>query len=137
MKISRSIVTFKHCINEVRRKFFPHLMPNVFLNNVRIDPAVVQQTIAFMTLYVGTLCATTLLLPYLSNMDLETSLSAAVTTLGNAGPGLGALGPANTFAAVSTPAKLLLTFNMIAGRLELFTAFVILLPSFWKTRNVL
>lgn len=137
MKISRSIVTFKHCINEVRRKFFPHLMQNVFLNNVRIDPPVVQQTIAFMTLYVGTLCATTLLLPYLSNMDLETSLSAAVTTLGNAGPGLGALGPANTFAAVSTPAKLLLTFNMIAGRLELFTAFVILLPSFWKTRNVL
>ena len=112
-------------------------MQNVFLNNVRIDPAVVQQTIAFMTLYIGTLCATTLLLPYLSNMDLETSLSAAVTTLGNAGPGLGALGPANTFAAVSTPAKLLLTFNMIAGRLELFTAFVILLPSFWKTRNVL
>ena len=74
---------------------------------------------------------------YLSNMALETSLSAAVTTLGNAGPGLGALGPANTFAAVSTPAKLLLTFTMIAGRLELFTAFVILLPSFWKTRNVL
>ena len=64
--------------------------------------------------------------------DLLSSFTAALTAIGNVGPGLGATGPTESFADLPTYAKFALSFCMIAGRLEIFTLVMLLLPSFWR-----
>jgi trk system potassium uptake protein TrkH len=64
--------------------------------------------------------------------DLVTSMSSALTAIGNVGPGLGGVGPTDNFAHFPGTAKLVLAFCMIAGRLEIFTVLVILEPHFWR-----
>ena len=67
-----------------------------------------------------------------SGYDLITSLTAAATTLGNVGPGLGEIGPFDTFAHFPTHVKLTLSAAMIAGRLEIFTVLILFHPVFWR-----
>ncbi len=142
MKLTRLIVVFKQSMGEIRRKIFPHLLPNVTLNGQRLDMTSVHQCMAFFFLYLSSVFLCAFLLPLLSPigptgapLDLETSLTVALSCLSNVGPGLGQISPAYTFAAFSAPAKLLMAFTMIAGRLELYAAFVLLLPSFWSRQG--
>jgi trk system potassium uptake protein TrkH len=67
-----------------------------------------------------------------SGYDLLTAISGALTSVGNVGPGLGAIGPYDHFAHFSAGVKIALSFCMLAGRLELFTLLVLLSPSFWR-----
>ena len=67
-----------------------------------------------------------------SGYDLVTSISAAATTLGNVGPGLGAIGPSDHFAHFPAHVKLTLSAAMLAGRLEIFTLLVLFHPVFWR-----
>jgi trk system potassium uptake protein TrkH len=64
--------------------------------------------------------------------DLVTALSASITSLSNVGPGLGRIGPMENFAWVSIPGKWLLTFLMLAGRLELYALLMLFLPTSWR-----
>jgi len=64
--------------------------------------------------------------------DLVTALSASLTAIGNVGPGLGAVGPFDTFAPFSAPVKIVLGVAMIAGRLELYTIMILFHPDFWR-----
>ena len=66
-------------------------------------------------------------------LDFITSASAAATAITNVGPGLGSIvGPVGNFQPLPDTAKWLLSFAMLAGRLELFTVFIIFTPAFWK-----
>jgi trk system potassium uptake protein len=66
-------------------------------------------------------------------LDYLTAMSAAITAVANVGPGLGPIvGPAGTFASLPDSAKWLLSAAMLIGRLELFTALVLFVPSFWR-----
>ena len=66
-------------------------------------------------------------------LDLLTALSAAATSIGNVGPGLGSIiGPSGNFAPLPDDAKWLLSVAMLVGRLELFTVLVLLDPDFWS-----
>jgi trk system potassium uptake protein TrkH len=65
-------------------------------------------------------------------VDLLTSLSAVVACIFNVGPGLGSVGPAQTYALLPGPAKWILSLCMIAGRLEFYTLLVVLTRPFWK-----
>ena len=135
LKLARLIVVVKQSLGEVRRRVFPHLMPNVTLNHARIEMPVVHQTMAFAVIYVATIIVGTVLLPYLSAMDFDTAFSATVSAVSNVGPGLGKVGPSCTYVWMSVPAKLLLAFIMIAGRLELYTVFIVFMPSFWHAKR--
>ena len=135
LKMARLIVVVKQSLGEVRRRVFPHLMPNVTLNRARIEMPVVHQTMAFAIIYVATIVVGTVVLPYLSAMDFDTAFSATVSAVSNVGPGLGKVGPAYTYVWMSAPAKALLAFIMIAGRLELYTVFIVFMPSFWHAKR--
>jgi trk system potassium uptake protein TrkH len=65
-------------------------------------------------------------------VDLLTSLSAVVACVFNVGPGLGGVGPLNTYEHLPDMAKWVLSLCMIAGRLEFYTLLVILTRSFWQ-----
>ncbi len=64
--------------------------------------------------------------------DWVTSLTAAAVALGNIGPGLGKVGPGDTYAFFGPGAKLVLAALMLLGRLEIYTVLVILTPGFWR-----
>ena len=66
-------------------------------------------------------------------MDLDTALSATMSAISNVGPGLGKVSPECNYNWMTPPAKFLLSFIMVAGRLELYTVFVVLMPKFWRT----
>ena len=68
-------------------------------------------------------------------LDVETSFTASFTCLNNVGPGLGQVGPAGSFAGFSDFSKLVLTIEMIAGRLELIPILLLFSPNMWKKRN--
>jgi trk system potassium uptake protein TrkH len=65
-----------------------------------------------------------------SNLDFLTAFSAVGATLNNLGPGLGDV--ANNYAGLDTEVKWVLMFNMILGRLEIFTLLVLLTPAYWR-----
>ncbi|MEN6379815.1 MAG: potassium transporter TrkG, partial [Methanofastidiosum sp.] len=64
--------------------------------------------------------------------DFLTSVSSVAATLGGVGPGFSLVGPATTYSYLPGIAKIVLCFCMLAGRLELFTLFVLFIPSYWK-----
>ncbi len=64
--------------------------------------------------------------------DIVTSFGAVAATLGNIGPGLGGVGPTDNYAHIPVVGKWLLSFFMLAGRLEIFTVIILFSPSFWR-----
>ena len=133
MKCCRVVLVAKHSFSELRRCIFPHLVPDIRLNGERIETPVIQKAAGFLALYFSLSLLFALFAALLSpNMDLLTALSASLACISNIGPGFGMVGPAETCAWMMPAAKLLLSFEMILGRLELFTVLVLFLPSFWK-----
>ena len=66
------------------------------------------------------------------DMDLTTAMSSVIATLMNIGPGFGGVGPSENYAFISDTGKWFLSWNMLVGRLEMFSALVIFYPSFWR-----
>jgi len=96
-----------------------------------VPPEVLAGIWAFFAAYVA-LVGFTALAVAAAGYDPLTALSAALTSVGNVGPGLGAVGPLDNFAHFPGVLKLLLSGCMIAGRLELFTLLVLFTPGFWR-----
>ena len=65
-------------------------------------------------------------------IDFVTAISAVIAALMNIGPGFGAVGPSEHYAFFSAIGKWFLSWNMLVGRLEMFSALVIFFPAFWK-----
>ena len=72
------------------------------------------------------------LISALEGTDISSSMSAVISTLMNVGPGFGDVGPSHTYAHFSDIGKYFLSFNMLVGRLEMFSALVLFYPSFWR-----
>ena len=66
------------------------------------------------------------------DIDLMTAFSAVAATIGNVGPAFGAVGPSHTYGALPELAKWILSFCMLAGRLEIYTLIILFVPEFWK-----
>jgi len=66
------------------------------------------------------------------DIDYVTAMSSVISALMNIGPGFGSVGPSENFAFISDFGKWFLSWNMLVGRLEMFSALVIFIPAFWK-----
>lgn len=77
-----------------------------------------------------------MLLVSLDGFDLVTTFTAVATCFNNVGPGLEVVGPMGSFADFSDPVKLLLSFDMLAGRLELYPILALFSPRLWRKRNI-
>ena len=133
MKNSRVILLLKYGKVQLERALFPHLVSNVRLNKVRIPTITIHKVTTFFFFFITIFLVVALAICVLdNNMDFRTSLSASIATLGNIGPGLGKVGATCTYSWITPYAKMLLSFSMLLGRLELYTVLVLFLPSFWK-----
>jgi trk system potassium uptake protein TrkH len=96
-----------------------------------VSEETVKSVEAFLIAYVVTVIISFLLLS-INGFDFTTTITSVLTTLGNVGPGLAGVGPAQNFAAYSQFSKLVLVFDMLAGRLEIFPLFVLMYAGTWK-----
>lgn len=131
IKVVRWIIFHKVLKNEVQKMIHPHGIFSIRLNQQTARKEVISTVTAFMALYFILLITTTFY-GTVFGMDVFTSFTGAASMIGNVGPGFGSLGPSCNYGWLATPVKWFYCFAMLAGRLELFTMFVFLTPSFWK-----
>jgi trk system potassium uptake protein TrkH len=101
------------------------------LNGQPVTGSMMRSVSAFMGLYLMVYVVSTGIVS-LTGMNFPTALSAVATAMGGVGPGLGDVGPYDNFLWVHPVAKLVLTFDMLAGRLELVTLMIIFTPAYWR-----
>ncbi|SDK04777.1 TrkH family potassium uptake protein [Natronincola ferrireducens] len=133
IKIIRHLILLKLVIREISKILHPRAVIPIRVNGKMISADVIAGVTSFFFLYLLLLMGGTLLIS-LEGVDLFSSLTSVAATLGNIGPGFGAVGPTQTYSAFSVPSKLLLSLMMLFGRLELYTIFILLMPTFWKER---
>jgi len=131
IKMMRALLMLQQTSRELARIAHPRALIPVKLGGQVVENNVIFAVLAFMLVYGATLTALTMLLTA-TGLDFLTAFSAAASTLNNLGPGLGEVGPASTFAALSDFQTWILTVAMLLGRLELLTVFVLLSPAFWR-----
>jgi trk system potassium uptake protein TrkH len=132
IKIFRMQVLMKLSDLEIRRLSHPHGAFSAMLGGKKVKSPIFRAIGNFMMLY-GLLFALVTLGLSFTGLDFMTSLSGAASALSNVGPGLGdVIGPMGTYAALEDPAKWILSFAMLAGRLEIFTFLVLFTPVFWR-----
>ena len=131
MKVSRLLIAFKGFIREAFTLIHPKQVKKITLDRRPVDKEVVRSVNAYLVCYI-LVFTVSLLLITLDNRDLVTNFTAVAATINNVGPGLAGVGPASNFADFSPFSKLVLTFNMIAGRLELFPMLILFSPATWK-----
>ncbi|MCC8191117.1 MAG: TrkH family potassium uptake protein, partial [Planctomycetes bacterium] len=131
VKCMRVLVLGKLLYYEVFRLVHPRAVRLIKFNHATLPWNVINGCVSFVTLFFLIWSLSTLLVAA-TGVDIATSGSAALTCLGNVGPGFGSIGPANNFAHLPAFAKWVLSFDMLLGRLELFTLLVLCFPEFWR-----
>ncbi|MDR2759995.1 MAG: TrkH family potassium uptake protein, partial [Spirochaetaceae bacterium] len=131
VKVVRLVVLFKQAGNELRRLIYPRGIFSVQLNRKVGRKDVVYGVAGFIFLYMMVVTIVTLITAA-SGTDIFSSFCAALAVTGNVGIGFGAIGPSSNYGAFPDYIKWLFSFVMIAGRLELWTVFILFSPEYWK-----
>lgn len=131
MKVVRILILLKFSRNELFKALHPRAIKGVKLNNKTIPDEILSSIVSFTVIYLLIFLSSALLLSVLG-MDIITSVTASIATLGNIGPGLNVVGPMGSFDPIPPLGKLALIANMWIGRLEVFTVILLLTPEFWK-----
>ena len=131
IKMARALVLAKFSLREVSLLLHPNAVRTVKLNRRSISDRTAMAVMAFIFVYFMTVVIFTLGL-LASGMDFITALSATIACITNAGPGLGAVGPTDNYAALSGLQKWMCAAVMLLGRLEIFTVFILFTPDYWK-----
>ncbi len=139
LKVSRTVLLVKGADSEMRRMLHPKQVHKITVDKKTVDEGVVRGAFAFLVAYVALFILSMLLLSLEGTLwgsekcDLITNFTACAATINNVGPGLGdKIGPTGNYAFFSIPSKLVLIFDMLAGRLELFPMLLLFRPATWK-----
>jgi trk system potassium uptake protein TrkH len=131
IKMVRHLVVMKNIRNAVTKLVHPNVITQIKLNNKPLADKTNISIVSFVILYLMIFFAGTIIVVIIGT-DPLTAASAVATSLGNTGPGLGSVGPMSNYSHLPGLIKLILSFLMIIGRLEIYTIFVIFTRSFWK-----
>lgn len=131
IKVARVLIILKQGLAELRKTLHPRAVVPVRVDGRSVPQEVVLNILGFLFFYAGILFLATLALT-LMGLDILTAYSSVASALGNIGPGLGAVGPAASYQQIPLAGKWLLAFCMLAGRLEIYTVFVLFTREFWK-----
>lgn len=131
IKVSRLLIYFKASYRFIRGLIHPKEIGVVRLDGRKLTAPVINNAMVFLICYIGIYIFSLLLL----SLDCESftsNFTAIAATINNTGPGFDQVGPTCNFAFYNPLSKIVLIFNMLAGRLELFPILILLLPSTWK-----
>lgn len=130
-KIVRVSTLAKAIVKEIKTLLSPRSVNVVRMNGKCISSEMVNSTLGYFALYAFTLVAVFLLLS-IDGFDLETTLSSAVACVSNVGSGMNLAGPAASFSIFSDFSTWVMSFAMLAGRLEIYPLLVFFMPGSWK-----
>ncbi|HET7798662.1 MAG TPA: potassium transporter TrkG [Nevskia sp.] len=131
IKMIRTLILFKQSGRELTSLVHPSAMHSLKVGGQVVSERTILSVFGFIHLYTISIVVFALLL-LISGLDPVTAFSAVVTTMNNAGPGLGLVGPATTFAVLTDFQTWVCTVAMLTGRLEVFVLIVLLTPTFWR-----
>ena len=133
IKVVHYVIICKYGAAAIKRIFFrPMSVVSVRMNQRPVDPQVIDLAVCYFIVNIFLVLGGGCFMVLVDNMDYVTGMSSVIATLMNIGPGFGAVGPAENYAHISDVGKWFLSWNMLVGRLEMFSALVIFYPSFWK-----
>lgn len=131
IKVSRLVILVKGMAREVRTIIHPRRVRKISIDGKEVDREVVRSVNAYMMCYIIVFVVSLLLISF-EGHDLVTNFTAIAATINNVGPGLGAVGPMRSYAFFSGFSKCILSFVMLAGRLELFPMLILFYPGTYK-----
>ena len=133
IKIVHFVIIWKYTVTTIKKMFFqPRTILPIHLNQRAIDSFAVNLTVCYFIANVFLVLGGGCVMVLVDSMDLQTGMSSVISALMNIGPGFGEVGPSENFAEISAHGKWFLAWLMLVGRLEMFSALVLLFPSFWK-----
>ncbi len=131
IKVIRIVTLFKQGFKEMKQLVHPRAVLTLKLSGRSVKNSIVFAISGFFFLYVFLVLIVTLLVASAEH-DILTSLTTALATVGNIGPGLGLVGPAENYGFYPDWIKWVLSFAMMIGRLEIYTVMVLFTPVFWR-----
>ena len=134
LKVGRIIILFKACVRELKRALNPRRVKSIRLDNAVLEKETASATCVYFIVYMLVI-AVSILLISINNHDFTTTLSSVITCINNVGPGLSLVGPVENFTVMSAFSKIILTLDMLIGRLEVFPMLILFLPSTWKKNS--
>ena len=133
IKVVHYVVIWKFMVAAIKKIFVqPMAVSSIQLNQRPIDPQIIDLSICYFIVNIFLVLGGSCFMVLVDDMDYVTGMSSVISTLMNIGPGFGAIGPSENYAHISAMGKWFLSWNMLVGRLEMFSALVIFYPSFWK-----
>ena len=131
IKMIRTLILFKQAGREFIKLLHPSAVSPLKIGGQVIPNNVVFSVLGFIFLYFMSVAVLTFAL-LISGLDFVSAFSAVVACINNAGPGLGAVGPAGSYLHLSDFQKWVCVFSMLIGRLEIFTVLILFTPHFWR-----
>ena len=131
MKIIRTVLVGKVLACELKKLIHPKGVFSIKIGNNIVDDNIIKNTLGFYLFYIFIFIFSGIIFS-LTGLDLITALTVSASALGNIGPGLGLIGPADNWSHLQDVAKWLAAFCMLLGRLEIFTIMVLFSRIFWK-----
>ena len=131
IKVSRFLILAKTLAKELKTALHPQVVAPARMDGKLINHETIRTTNVFIAAYIFIFAASFFLIS-LNGFDMVTNFTAVAATLNNIGPGLVKVGPMQNFGCFADPAKLVLIFDMLAGRLEIFPMLVLFMPDTWR-----
>lgn len=133
IKVVHYVLICKYMYATIRKIFVqPMTVASIRLNGRPVEAGVVDLAICYFIVNIFLVLVGGCVVALFDPVDYVTAISSVIATLMNIGPGFGLVGPSENYAFLSDASKWFLAWNMLVGRLEMFSALVVFLPAFWK-----
>jgi len=133
VKLSRLLIVFKNTMREIKHMLHPRSVNTVRVDGEPVPEETVRSAVNYITLYLTVFIISTLAIS-VDGFGFETNFTGTLACLNNIGPGLGKVGPAGNYADFSVFSKIILSFDMLFGRLELMPMIILFSPSTWRKK---
>ncbi len=131
LKISRFLILIKYLKNKMQIMLRPRNVKSVHIDGKRVEVSVVHDVSAFLVAYC-VICIVSMLIVSLDNFSTDTTITSVLSCLNNIGPGLDLVGPMGNFGSFSILSKIVLSLDMLFGRLEIFPMLFLFSPKAWQ-----
>ena len=131
IKNIRVLLLIKQAYREFYKLIHPQAVSPIRLGDKVVSEDVMRNITGFFFLYIFIFIISSFIMTILG-LDIVSAMASVAATLGNVGPGLGLVGPVQTYAFIPPLGKIVLTLCMLLGRLEIYTVLILVIPEFWR-----
>ncbi len=135
LKISRIIIMAKNAVKSVKLVIRPNSVSNIKVDGKPVEDSVVRSVINYFVIYFAIMFVSVIIIS-LDALNIEEIITSVITCINNVGPALGVLGPVGNYSSLSDISKIVLSFNMLLGRLDIFPILILFIPSIWR-KNII